>query len=103
VLGVGLREHHQLDVGGVAAQRAEALDQIVDLVVGQGQPSSPLAAHQRRAPAASRSTRAGTRLGLLEQPLGVGEVEQRHLGHAVVQQRRRRPAAAASSSRRPRR
>ena len=37
VLGVGLREHHQLDIGRVAAQFAVGAGQIVDLVGRQGQ------------------------------------------------------------------
>ena len=37
VLAVGLREHHELDVGRVAAQTVEGLDQVLDLVVGQRQ------------------------------------------------------------------
>ena len=37
VLGVGLREHHQLDIGRVAAQVAVGAGQIVDLVGRQGQ------------------------------------------------------------------
>jgi len=38
VLGVGLREHHELDIGRVASERAERLDQIVDLIARQRQP-----------------------------------------------------------------
>ena len=37
VFGVGLREHHQLDIGGVASQPGEVLHQIIDLVGGKGQ------------------------------------------------------------------
>ena len=38
VLGVRLREHHELDIGGVASERAERLDQIVDLIARQREP-----------------------------------------------------------------
>jgi hypothetical protein len=37
VLAVGLREHHQLHIGGVALQTCEGVDQIIDFVFGQGQ------------------------------------------------------------------
>jgi hypothetical protein len=37
MLAVGLGEHHQLDIGRVALERPETLDQIVDLVARQGQ------------------------------------------------------------------
>ena len=33
MLTVGLREHHQLDIGGIAARAAEGSIQIVDLVI----------------------------------------------------------------------
>ena len=33
VLGIGLREHHELDVGWIAAHRGEACLQIVDLSI----------------------------------------------------------------------
>ncbi len=38
VLAVGLREHHQLDVAGIAAERLEALHEVVDLIGRQRQP-----------------------------------------------------------------
>src|SRR3546814_4449868 len=37
VLGVGLREHHQFDVAGVAAELAEAFAQVFDLVLRERQ------------------------------------------------------------------
>ena len=37
MLGIGLREHHEFGVAGVAAHRREGLDQVVDLVSGQRQ------------------------------------------------------------------
>src|SRR3546814_7620773 len=37
VFGIGLREHHQFGVGGVAAERAVALPQIGDFIVAQCQ------------------------------------------------------------------
>jgi hypothetical protein len=52
VLAVGLREHHQLDVGGVALQAGEGVDQVVDLVVGQRQAPLLVGGLQRGAAAA---------------------------------------------------
>ena len=37
VLGIGLREHHQLNVGGIARKLAEGIEQIVDLIIRQCQ------------------------------------------------------------------
>jgi hypothetical protein len=37
VLGVGLREHHQLDVVRVATELGEGGDEVVDLVLGEGE------------------------------------------------------------------
>ena len=38
MLGIGLGEHHQFDIGGIALQLLVALDQVADLVIGEGQP-----------------------------------------------------------------
>ena len=37
MLAVGLREHHQLDVGRVACSAGEGGEQIIDFIVRQGQ------------------------------------------------------------------
>ena len=37
VFAIGLREHHQLHVGGVAAQCSKSLDQVVNFIGGEGQ------------------------------------------------------------------
>ena len=58
MLGVGLREHHQLDVGRVAADAAEIVDQVVDLVVGQRQAQAPVGGLQRRAAVGRADRRA---------------------------------------------
>ncbi len=47
MLGVRLREHHELDVGRVAAERAEARDEIVDLVGRERKPELRVGAHER--------------------------------------------------------
>ena len=66
VLGVGLREHHQFDVGRVAAEFAVALAQVVDLVLGQRQAEARVGRFQlapagcapaRRAPASRTAPR----------------------------------------------
>ena len=37
VLGVGLGEHHELDVVGVASEGGEGFDEVINLVVGEGE------------------------------------------------------------------
>jgi len=89
VLGVGLREHHQLDVAGVALELGEGLDQVVDLVVRQRQAEVLVGDFQRRAALADHVD-MGQRLGLLGvEKMAAGlAVEGDRLGHAVVQQHR---------------
>src|SRR5690606_24407803 len=48
VLGIGLREHHQFDIGWIAAQLAIPLAQVVDLVIGQRQTQAPVGIFQIR-------------------------------------------------------
>ena len=36
MFAIGLGEHHQLDIGGVALQAGESGHQVIDFVVGQG-------------------------------------------------------------------
>ena len=82
VLGIGLREHHQLDVRRVAPQLRIARAQVVDLVVGQGQAQAAVGAFQvgERDALQRLARRAG------EQRLRrVARLQQR-LGHRVVQQ-----------------
>jgi hypothetical protein len=38
MLGIGLGEHHQLNVRGVAAQLGKAAYQIINFIISQGQP-----------------------------------------------------------------
>jgi len=90
VLRVRLREHHELDVGWIAVEPLEALDEVVDLVGRQGEAKLDVRAQQGVAAAAEHvdgGVRA--RLRLLEQARGVGEVPEHDLRHAVVQQRGR--------------
>ena len=86
VLGVGLREHHQLDVVGVAAEGGEALDEVVDLVVGEGEAERAVGFDEGGA-ALGEHGHAGQRArGLVaEQDFAGGEVVEHDLGHAVVE------------------
>ncbi len=97
MFAVGLREHHQLDIAGVALQTGEGLDQVVDLVVAQRQAELGVGLHQRRA-AGAQHVDMGQRLGVtrIEQVAGGIAAEGHALGHAVVQQG---SAAAMRSSR----
>ena len=87
VLGVGLGKHHQFDVVGVTPQILETLDQVIDLVLGQGQAQLGIGLLQGGATTTQyvhRIQRLG--LGMAEQGTGGFEVVQHQLGHAVVQQ-----------------
>ena len=52
VLAVGLREHHQFHIGGVALKAGESLHQVVQFVIGQRQTKSGIGLRQRLASAA---------------------------------------------------
>ncbi len=95
VLGVRLREHHQLDVGGVAADAAEVVDQVVDLVLRQRQAQLTVGCLERRT-AAAEDVDAGERLRciVVEELVGLVQRRQHRFGHAVVQQRQQRRALA---------
>ena len=86
VLGVRLREHHQLDVGRVAAESRKGLGQVVDLVGGEREPEFGIGLLERRAaPVAERHARQRLRRRVLEQQPCVCGVAQHALRHAVVQ------------------
>src|SRR5690606_17164370 len=63
MLGVGLGEHHQFDVAGVAPQVGEACYQIVDLVIGERQAQLDVGLFQRGL-ATFQNVHAVERLGL---------------------------------------
>ena len=89
VLAVGLRKHHQLNVGRVALKLGESLDQVVDLVRRQRQAKLGVGAFQRGL-AAGQHVDGLQRLALQfgEQANGgLRPVGHHALGHAVVQQR----------------
>ena len=86
VLGVGLGEHHEFDVVGVALQAVEGVDQVVDLVFGQGQAQLGVGLLEGGAATAEHVNR-GERLGLgvAEQAGSLFQLADDDLGHAVVQ------------------
>ena len=87
VLGIGLGEHHQLDVGRIAPGAAEIFDKVVDLIVGKRQTKIAIRALKRGAPASEDIDR-GERLRRIVVKQGVGLVlaTEHGLGHAVMQQ-----------------
>ena len=119
VLGVRLREHHQLDVGRIAAELARsASTQVVDLVVGEREAEracSRRAASRRRRRRAATMPQRARRAGVRERRCAsIGSRDEHALGHAIVRAARRaprdvdrvadeRPLDAALDARRPRR
>ena len=89
VLGVGLREHHQFDIGRIAARGGEDADQIVDLVGRQCQAENAIGRCYRVAAAAEQvdgGDRFRNHVGEHARQRGAGI--EHHLGHAVVDQGR---------------
>ena len=84
VLGVGLREHHQLDVVRVAFEVGEGFDEVIDFVVGEGEAEGLIGGDERGA-AFGEHGHAGHRAGrLVAEERGAGvEVFQDDLGHAI--------------------
>ena len=89
VLGVRLSEHHQLDVVGIPRERLKAQQQVVDLVVAQGEPHFAVGALERR-PAVFQHRNGGKRAGFLvpKKQLRFFQPGEQSLGHAVMHQRR---------------
>ena len=86
VFAVGLREHHQLHIGGVALQAHKGGVQVVDFVVGQGQTPIAVGPQQGLAAAAKHiHIGHGSGLQLGEQGLRLAALAQHVFGHAVVQ------------------
>ena len=93
MLGIGLGKHHQLNIRGIAAQTGEAVDQVVNLVLRQGQAQLAVGLDQGGAPTRQQvHGAAGPRLGLEEEAGGVLLVAQYPLGHAIVEDGHGRPA-----------
>ena len=86
VFAVGLREHHQLDVGRVALEHGEGFGQIVDFVFGQGQAQRDVGLDQRGAALGQHRHGAHRLAGQRrEQRLAVEAGVDHGFGHAVVQ------------------
>ncbi len=97
MLGIGLREHHQLDVGRVATERSEPRVEVVDLVRRERQAEAHVGALQCRAAFLQQRDgrhRPGREMG--EQLPGFREIGEHRLDHPVVQQRQQRCAIAVS-------
>ncbi|OIQ79979.1 hypothetical protein GALL_382790 [mine drainage metagenome] len=89
MLAVGLREHQQLDVGRVAPELAEGVDQVIDLVARQRQALLDVGALQRGAAFADHvDALQRARLEHVEQTARIVARADHGFGHAVVQQRR---------------
>ena len=86
VLGVGLREHHELDIVGVAFEAGEGVDEVVDFVVGEGEAEGRVGLDEGGA-ALGEDGDAGHRARLLVAEEGVAGVEvgEDDLRHAVVE------------------
>ena len=88
VLRIGLREHHQLDIGRIAPQLAVGLDQVVDLVIRQGQAHACIGGGQRRAAVGAQRDHLQRLAGQRTKQRSQLELRGQHaLGHPVVQQR----------------
>ena len=87
VLGIGLGEHHQFHIGGIAAQPGKAVQQVVDFVLRQGQSQGAVGCRQCGAPATQCvDGRQWRRRGMLEQLPGCCETVEHDFSHAVVDQ-----------------
>ena len=92
VLGVRLGEHHQFHVGGIALQAIEGIDQVFDLVLGQGQAPLLVGGFQGQpsmfgAAAEHIDKLHGLGLQRGKQLLRFFARGEDRFGHAVVQQR----------------
>jgi len=91
MLGIGLGEHHEFDVGRIAAEPAEVLHEVINLVLGQGQAEFAIGDDQRGASAAEQVD-AGQwlRRDMMEQGLRRRDGIQHRLRHAVMEPCRQR-------------
>ena len=87
MFGIGLGEHHQLDVGRVAAGAGEDVEQVIDFVVRQRQTERAVGLDQRSFAAFQHVDRSQRlRREVAEQFAGGVEAGQHGIGHPVVQQ-----------------
>ena len=93
VLRVGLREHHQFDVGGIAIKFGKTRRKVIDLIRRQGQSQFAVGLDERGAAAFHECNGAqGLRGDVAEQRIGLLPGGQHRLGHAIVQLRDERIA-----------
>ncbi len=86
MLGVGLREHHQLDVGGVAPELEKVVVQVLDFIFGERETQPVIGLAERGAAArSSRHAHEGLRLVMLEQHGRRFDLPEGGFGHAIVQ------------------
>ena len=86
VLGVGLREHHQLDVMGIAAEVGESRDEIVDLVVGESEAEGGVGGDEGGAAGGEDGHAVHRPRRFVAEECGAGfEVTEDDLRHAVAQ------------------
>ena len=90
MLGIGLREHHEFDIGRISAELAVGGEQVVDLVSRQGKTELGIGADQGLTAGGQRYPTQRPRRLTREQRLRLLRRRQHHLGHAVVQQGRDR-------------
>ena len=87
VFGIGLGEHHQLDVSRVAAGLAEDVEQVIDFVFGERQPQRAVGVDQRGFATLQHVDRSQRlRREMAEQFARFGKAGEHRFGHAVVQQ-----------------
>ena len=87
VLAVGLGEHHEFDVAGVALQLHKGLEQVIDFVIGQGQAKAGVGLLQGAAASAQHVAIVhGRGQQGLEQAGQVAAFAPNAFGHAVMQQ-----------------
>ena len=102
VLGIRLREHHQLDVGRVASLAAEMLEEIVDLVGSERQAQCHVGVVDCGPPAGKQiDSRQRPRRDVREQSRRAVERGKHRFGHAVVDERQERRAIFARKLRAP--
>ena len=101
VLAVRLREHHQLDVRGIAAKLPVALHEVLDLVVGKREAEARARGAERGlAIRAERHEREGPRLARGREHLREIRLAQDHaLGHPIRERRTDRSQIADARDR----
>ena len=86
MFGIGLGEHHQFDVGRIAPEPSEVLQQVVDLVGGKREAQFGVGRDQRSLAAGQNVHRCQRlRRDMMEQRPGRIDGIEHRLGHAVVE------------------